>query len=196
MKPTGLLPAFEAMNTLDDTGTPEHPILQLPHLGGWITNRISAAYVGDEAARFPKAKGGSTTIIDILCRPRTPVSEDVSYRLPYVPRTGGVRPKCGRCNGDGVLECDLGHEHDCGNCHGDGQVGERGKPEELGQRLYVTGGREILAQARTGALLDGLTPFVLGDSIEDPIAGVDADGDIVVLVMQLRGGPERPAVAA
>lgn len=30
---------------------------------------------------------------------------------------------CEECGGEGVLECDLGHEHDCSECDGEGQLG-------------------------------------------------------------------------
>lgn len=29
--------------------------------------------------------------------------------------------KCEDCNGDGVVECNLGHEHDCDKCDGEGE---------------------------------------------------------------------------
>lgn len=30
---------------------------------------------------------------------------------------------CSLCQGSGILECDLGHEHDCEDCYGDGYDG-------------------------------------------------------------------------
>lgn len=44
---------------------------------------------------------------------------------PRCHGTGKCR-RCGECNGEGELECDLGHMHRCEDCNGRGQVeGER-----------------------------------------------------------------------
>lgn len=48
---------------------------------------------------------------------------------PNIQHAGGVCPKCNgkeakkclTCHGDGIVECNLGHEHDCDDCDGEGE---------------------------------------------------------------------------
>lgn len=44
--------------------------------------------------------------------------------------------KCTHCDGEGVLECDLGHNHDCDQCNGDGEWLTGGKVANP-QRMYM-----------------------------------------------------------
>lgn len=45
---------------------------------------------------------------------------NIYSRRDAVRLTG--RAKCGECEGDGFLYCDLGHEHRCDACDGSGKV--------------------------------------------------------------------------
>lgn len=56
--------------------------------------------------------------------------------------------KCRRCNGDGIVECDLEHEHDCPDCNGEGWIGD--KCSACGGRLS----RKILAGWIGGVLVN------------------------------------------
>ncbi len=193
MRPTGLLPAFEAMNAPDEDGDPAKPILSIGGMPGWITNGWAAAFVGEEIASAFKQRDGARAI-PLLAATRIPAAENVSLRIPFVPSNGLVRPKCATCKGMGVAECNLGHEHDCTECDGDGRTGPHRTDEKIGQRVYRAAGVDFLLQDRVGALLDGLTVAALGGA-EDPLAGIDADGDIVVMAMGMRGTPDKPVTA-
>lgn len=41
-----------------------------------------------------------------------------------------VQLKCSECQGDGQVECNMGHEHDCGECDGLGYI-ETNEHDEL-----------------------------------------------------------------
>lgn len=43
-------------------------------------------------------------------------------KTPLVDEKKEEDKKCKECDGDGYLECDLGHEHDCHKCDGEGTV--------------------------------------------------------------------------
>ena len=44
-----------------------------------------------------------------------------------VPMVAALLPRdCDKCHGDGVRECDMGHEHDCDECYGIGLVRQQG----------------------------------------------------------------------
>ncbi len=61
-----------------------------------------------------------------------PVGREKAKTLPKVPDFGekacencegsGRIVICSECNGEGVQECDMGHEHDCEECGGDGEL--------------------------------------------------------------------------
>lgn len=187
--PTNLLPTFLAMNTVDEDGNEVLPVRRLhPPANGWITNGYAAAFVGDAAASAKEAREGSAEKLELMrAAERIPVVEDIDFRIPFRASTNSQRPKCETCSGTGSRECDLGHDHDCDKCDGDGRLGKRGPHECIGQRVFrATEGREVVAQDRTGAMLDGLDVVWLGGTPESPIGGVDANGDVVVIVMPLR----------
>lgn len=42
---------------------------------------------------------------------------------PLVDEFEDEEKECSNCDGEGSLECDLGHDHDCGDCDGEGVIG-------------------------------------------------------------------------
>lgn len=72
--------------------------------------------------------------------------------------TGKVR-QCPSCYGDGVVECDMGHEHDCEACHGSGISEHTGKTVEC--RFCIDGRKGM--DKHIGIAKHFFTPYLLYD---------------------------------
>lgn len=42
--------------------------------------------------------------------------------LNAIESGGSIKLTCGECRGDGLVECDMGHQHDCPECDGEGFI--------------------------------------------------------------------------
>lgn len=64
------------------------------------------------------------------------LAKEIEEKLPLVDEYKNSDVKCTSCDGEGVVECDLGHEHDCPVCDGEGVEEE---PVATGKKVKNTG---------------------------------------------------------
>lgn len=90
------------------------------------------------------------------------------FRTPCLECDGGVvgSVKCGRCDGYGAVECDLGHDHECEECDGNGAKGALcaacGATGHLHNAIVPIG---ILASLIDAHLIGGLFDLLPGDDV-------------------------------
>ena len=169
---------------------------------GWITDGIAAIHVGRQAAQgspmlAPATPDQTKAVRSWILGPTTPVTFDAAApdnRPYYVTPPADRAPPCADCKGDGTIECDAGFEHDCQTCEGNGYVDPPArKRDDPGRRSYLAadGKRHLVADWMAALLLDGKTtvrldaPGLLRGDVH-AIAGRDAEGDIVVVVMGMK----------
>ena len=142
---------------------------------GWVSNGHWAVLATAEhyaaAVADPFALKRSYKASLDFGAPRTPLEEVRSERIEPVAAIEAVISVCPTCD----------HERTA-------KPYQRG---DLGQRIYAGGGVETLVDGRYAEILDGLSVVRLGTKELDPVAGIDADGDIVAVVLPMRMSARR-----
>ena len=123
------------------------------------------------------------------------------YRRECPECDGGLKgsSECGECSGEGVIECDLGHEHDCPECDGTGKVGA--PCEACGGHGAVFYKHAPISIPAFNAVLDAHLIGGLFDLLPGTSIGVSQHGEItafrcpgwMLLVMRL-AAPESESI--
>lgn len=168
----------------------------LHSFGPWVTNGSWLAK-GEVpgAVEIPELEAPVTRLLGL---PRSLVSEDIGFRLPFVAGIQRIAKPCVSCGGSGECSClSCDSNHDCGRCRGCGElVSVEGTRDDDGQLVYVGDGVETVVAARMAVLLDGISVVRLGDEgPRAPLAGLDELNEIVTLVMPMFAD-KRPAAQA
>jgi hypothetical protein len=91
--------------------------------------RIKPEFLEKEYPAHEKTPNFSAVIDTIgLHNPVEIQKEQILKALIQVPKEYDTK-ECKDCEGEGYLECDLGHQHDCEGCSGEGCVTDSSKPK-------------------------------------------------------------------